>query len=252
MRSQVPVRPLRGRDPLTVEIEVQALASKPLGQLAPQNVADLCALEERPDLCTNNVRLKLKGFRDRMARTLADLPIGGPWKDEIDAFAALDPAQVPAPLRAAFAEQLALVKRPEADKAVLRPLLERWDAVEPEPFVVAAPTLRTPKVTRVPEREPAEPRGPRVAREEREPAFQAPKHRPVATVDRDRVAWIEKTVLERLRATDGLLEDVLLTVVKHRARERYPDLLAHEIKAVLRDLEGAKRAAHSASRWKAR
>jgi hypothetical protein len=237
---------------LTVEIEVQALASKPLGQLAPQNVADLCALEERPDLCTNNVRLKLKGFRDRMCRTFADLPVGGPWRDEIEAFAALDPAQVPGPLRTAFAEQLAHVKRPESDKAVLRPVLDQWATVEPAPFVLAAPTLRAPKVTKVPEREPAETRGPRPARDLQEASFTPPKHRPVPVVDAARLAWIERTVLERLRATDGLLEDVLLTVVKHRARERYADLQPHEIRDVLRALERTKRAVHSAGRWKAR
>lgn len=245
MRAQVPVRPLRGRDPLTVEIEVQSLAAKSLPLLAPQNVADLCALEVADGL-THGLGVRLKGFTDRMARALADLPNGTPFTDEVAAFAALPPGQVPEGLRAAFLAQGASPKRGEKEKAAVAALAALWDGMPAEVFVIA-PAKRAPQALPVREARGAEPRA------RREPsAPRPPVHRPVATVDTARVAWIEQTVLGRVRSGEGLLEGVLLTTVRHRARERYPDLQNHEIKAALRALEQRGLLRSSAGRWRAR
>ncbi len=243
MRSQVPVRPLRERDALTVEIEVQALAQKPLGQLAPQNVADLCALDEVAEI-PHALRVRLKGFRDRMARAFGDILNGDPLNEEIEAFSRVPAEEVPYSLRSAWAEQVENPKRTEADKAAVRDLVDGWNAVDPKPFEMAPPR----KAAQVPGRAPAEPGRTKTPRAAATP----PVHRPVPVVDAARQSWIASIVVDRLFGTEGLLEEVLLTTIRHRARERYPDLQAHEIKSVLRDLEGRNRIRSSAGRWRSR
>ncbi|MCB9680864.1 MAG: hypothetical protein H6733_05270 [Alphaproteobacteria bacterium] len=252
MFRSVPERQLRGKDPITVEIEVNALSAKPLGQLAPPNIADLYALTEVPDLATG-LRVRLKGFHERIARAVSDLPSGEPFAAFCGAVGDVDPSRVPVSLRDVFEAESANPKRTDGDRAHIRDLQAVWEGAEPEPFEIGAPkrVVQLPTAGEPRERRYATPRGERAPRAERAP--KPPRVPPARFVaDPERAAWIRQVLLERLgRPTDaGLLETVLVAGVKHRGRDRYADMTPKEVTDELKALEREGKVKHSAGRWK--
>lgn len=233
---------------MTVEIELNALSAKPIGQIACDNVADLFALEELDDLPTG-LRVRLKGFRDRMGRAIRDLR-GAGFQAWLDALAEVPADRVPASLRDIVQAEADEPLRADGDRSRIAALGGAWAQVEPAPFTFAAPR----KVQQLPVRgEPRERRA-RPTRAPRESGGTArvPTPRPKPVGDPDQSAWIRQVALERLSGAmdQGLLEAVLIAGIKHRARDRYPTLSDLEVRAELRAMDGAGLVTHSAGRWK--
>lgn len=252
MPPRVAVRRLRGADALTVEIETNTLATKPLGQLAVQNVADLFALHERDDL-PGGLKVRLRGFPERLGRAIDDLPDGGVFDAFLDELGEVPAEHVPTTLRVVIAGQA----ENRGPKAVARveALVASWDDTEPEAFDLAAPkrAQQLPEGRRRKERLHKRAAGVADDTPKRTRSPAAPRTpRAVVPSDPARDAWIRQMVNERLaQAVDqGLLEAVLLAGVVHRARDRYPDLSKTDVKGVLRELERQGLARHSAGRWK--
>lgn len=245
MRRRVPVRSLRGADPVGVEIEVNGLAAKPLGQIAPENVADLFAISAKEDL-PPGLRVRLRGVDERLTRQVEDLPNGTPFLDWIAGLSELSPQRVPYTLRAVVAAEIEAPKRGAPECAAAVALMEAWAAVEPEPFSFAAPKMIPKKMTAA-----AAPREAQRPRERRAVEARPERVRVVVEVDKARVGWIRATALERLQPASerGLLEAVLMAGLQHRARELYPDLQVHEIRKVLETMAERGDVKHSAGRW---
>lgn len=229
-----------------VEIEVNALSAKPLGQIAAENIADLFALEEVEDL-PHGLRVRLKGFAERLARAVADMPNGVPFADWMADLGDVPAARVPTTLRVVIAAEAdAVLRRGPAEREAAAALLAVWDQVPPEPFAIVPtrviPRKVAPAAKHRPERSPREIRA-------REPSV--PRAKPIVAVDEDRVAWIRSVALDRLDPAGdrGLLEAVLLAGIQHRGAQKYPDLTGPEIRKVLEGLAEKGSVKHSASRW---
>lgn len=245
MRRSVPVRALRGADPVGVEIEVNGLAAKPLGQIAPENVADLFAISAKEDL-PPGLRVRLRGVDERLTRQVEDLPNGSSFLEWIEGLSEVAPSRVPYTLRAVVAAEIEAPKRGPHEIAAASALMESWASVEPEPFAFAAPKTIPKKMTAA-----AAPREPQRPRERRAVEARPERTRVVVEVDKERVAWIRAVALERLQPASerGLLEAVLFAGLQHRARDLYPDLQAHEIRKVLEGMAERGDVKHSAGRW---
>lgn len=245
MRRHVPARRLRGADPVGVEIEVNGLAAKPLGQIAPENVADLFAISAKEEL-PPGLRVRLRGVDERLTRQVEDLPNGTPFLEWIEGLSEVPAENVPFTLRAVVAAEIEAPKRGIPERAAATELMERWSSVEPEPFAFALPKMIPKKMTAA-----AAPREAQRPKERRAVEARPERTRVVQEVDQDRVAWIRKIALERLLPASerGLLEVVLFAGLQHRARELYPDMSAIEIRKVLEVLAERGDVRFSAGRW---
>lgn len=248
-------RRLRGADPLTVEVEVPGLVNRPLSQVAAATLADLLALASHEGL-KGKAAVRLRGYAERVARELHDVPSGAPLASWMDGFESLDPAEVPVALREIVAQEAARREGPEV--ARIRALLDVWGEVEPIEFVFGQPRVHARQLTEGRRRkEPvkggqarasaAEPAAPR-----RAAATRAPSPKPSS--DPARASWVRQLVLERLRNASGggLLEPVLVAAVRHRSRDRYPELGDADVKEVLRGMSAQGEIKLSARRWSAR
>lgn len=252
MRPNAAVRQLRGKDPVTVEIELNALSAKPIGQIACENVADLFALEELDDLPTG-LRVRLKGFRDRLGRAIRDLKGGTAFQAWAGALGEVPSARVPLSLREAVAAEADEPLRSDVDREAIRALVEAWAGAEPERFSFAPPK----KVQQLPARGEPTPRRRSSPSGSEEGGSKARVSTPRAARpvgDPDQTAWVRQVALERLGQAmeQGLLEAVLFAGIKHRARERFPSLTDLEIRAELRAMSDIGLVTQSAGRWKRR
>jgi hypothetical protein len=266
MRRQLPARTLRGSDALTLDIQMGDLVGKPLGQVALANVADLFALDEIEEL-PPRLRGKLRGYRDRMRRAIQDLPNGQSFQEFAEELSEVDAGRVPASLREAIAEEAERPSRTAAELKAVGDLVAGWSDNEPTPFDLSdqlAEVKRAPEARR---REEARMRAPSGARTggsvTRTPtattrgsgsssssgaAKRTPKPKP--QIDPAKVSWVEQVVLERLAGrSQGLLETVLIAGLKHRARERFPDLTQQEITKILKGMSEKGTVRFSARRW---
>lgn len=244
MRRRVPVQNLRGSDPTLLEVQLQDLLRRPMGQLAPVNMLDLIALadtEGRPRSLERN----LMTFVERISSSIGDLPIGAPWEEFLSELEEVEGDRAPH----RFREML----RREAERSDRNPerigrLLERWSAREPEPFELGQARA---KVTRASAAPPTETKERRRATPSKS---STPKTRAPAVVtddERERQAWIGELAIERLMGAseNGLGEPVLVAGIRHRARERYPMLTPNEIITVLKGLKDRGQVRYSAGRW---
>lgn len=248
MRERAPTRRLRGADPLTVEVELPALVALPIHQLAGGTLADLMALCERDDLAPGT-SVRLRGYPDRVARSLKDLPGGNPIGAVLDELSTVEASHVPASLRHVL--QVEADRRGSPDGDAIVSLLGSWSESEPEAFAFGERRVKTREVREGPRRK--EKLGTRQAGVAEAPRREAPRPRnaPPQTANPQQTGWVRQTVLERLLKTAGagLLEPVLLAAVRHRARERFPELTENDIRAVLRQMANQGEIRFSARRW---
>lgn len=252
MRTRAPIQDLRGTDPLTLEIQIGDLVNKPIGALAPANVADLFALSEL-ETQPAGIRHRIKPFPGRMAIELADMPAAA-FVAFLEALGACEPSRIPASLRVVLLAETERDGRTEAEKGHVHALAEAWETADPEPFELAGASAG-PAVRRAPARAPAEPRKARAPRAAKGDGASgdAPKKPRVRRdmPDEDRAAWIREQVIERLARTRGgaLNQPVLIAAIKHRARERFPDMTPKQITVVMTKLLDDGILRRVATRW---
>jgi hypothetical protein len=269
LHRRVPAQELRGVEAVLLEVMTSDLIEKPIGQLAPENVADLFALAVCPEAPVG-LQKRLPTFLKRIAAEVLDLPNGVEFLGALATFAGLPGARVPDGLRDLWRVEGERPKRSAAERAAIEAALAGWASEAPEAFAIAKPappTVRAPIGARPASRpvvrnlamvEPtfAPPRhgsagAARPERAARAPA--TPKPRPMDDPARNR--WLDAVLLERLSAEGvlerGLAEIVLLGAVKHRARDVYPELTPVQIRERLRALEKGEppRVRFSAGRW---
>ncbi len=247
LRRRVPSQNLRGVDALMLEVLASDLVEKPLGQLAPENVADLFAMM---DLATapGSIRKRAVNFRQRIAVEIADIPNGADYEVLVAEWRAVPAARVPETLRQIWRDERARPKRSFRERALVDDLLASWEGVESEPFVIAPP--KPAPVKRAPAAAPSVKPPPRA----RQPAAPRPAARvitPGRPDDAQRSAWVKEVCYERLASAldSGLLEAVLVAGVRHRAREHYPHLSNADVIAVLQEMSRLGQAKVSAGRW---
>lgn len=257
MRIGVPVVNLRGLDLTSLEIQIQDMVSKPLGQIALVNVADLFALAEMTDLPAR-ISKRLPGYTGNVARAMADVPNGASFQAVLEELSQIPAAQVPETFRAMLVAESLRVGRTETERIRLGELIEQWAATEPAVWRPAEAKAAAPRVMRAPMAEPAPERASRAVQAAeatvsaaRQRASGAPAKAGPA-VDLARVQWILDTTLERLAngGESGLAEAVVVAGITHRAKGRYDDLKPQEIRDALRELLKRGRARTSAGRWK--
>ena len=248
MSRRVPVQDLRGSDVTLLEVQLPDMLRRPLSQLAPINVLDLVELagtEARPKSLTR----PLENFVQAIARQMADIPAGQPWDEFVAEFEAIGGDRVPRAFRTIWQDEAE--RRERAGEPALS-LLARWSEVEPEPFELNARTARVQRM------EPMKRRKTETGGRSRSPGrsrstgnSSASPGRSAPLVDTERQSFIQDLVLEKLaRASEnGLGEAVLIAGLRHQAKERYPDLQASEVTAVLRALKDHGTVRNSAGRW---
>ncbi len=250
MRPNAPTRRLRGADPLTVEVEVPGLVNRPFGQVAPGTLADLLSLSEMDGL-PPGIAVRLRGYPERVERAVADIPSGAPFAEWLSGIEALEAANVPSRLRTIIEAEAG--RRGGLDATAAEPLVASWSEVDPAEFAYGEARVQARQVREGSRRVEAV-RG-KQARpaSERPKSARAPRPRKEATpANPQQDAWIRQMVMERLRATAGagLLEPVLLAALKHRSRDRFPNLSDHELRAALRSMASSGDIKLSARRWK--
>lgn len=247
MSRRVPVQDLRGSDPTLLEVQLPDMLRRPLSQLAPINVLDLIELahtEGRP----RSLARGLDNFVQAVPRQMADIPAGPPWDEFVAEFDEIGGDRVPLAFREIWLAEAA--RRERAGEPALA-LLERWSEHEPEPFELNARKARVQRMDPTKRRKTetgGRSRSPGRARSE---GSSTPRARAAPVIDSERQSFIQDLVLEKLAraAENGLGEQVLLMGVRHQAKDRYPDLQAAEVTAVLRALRDHGTVRQSAGRW---
>jgi hypothetical protein len=255
VKRKVPVQKLRGLEPTLLEVQLQVFIEQPFRRVAVVNVGDLLELSRLDDAPANILRL-VRGYREQVARDVADLPNGPGFDSFIEDMTEAPSTRVPL----AFREILAAEReaRGEVEVAAIDTLLASWEGSEPEPFVITEPPKSSPVVKKVAEAPRAASK--KAVKADGEPA---PRRRrtakpPVKRVDvpdldPEQVAWVSQVILERLASTtseSGLGQTVLVAGVRHRARQLYPRLGPQPVMAALKGLEEKGRVRHSAGRWR--
>lgn len=257
LRRRVPTQVLRGVDAITLEILIGDLVEKPLGQVDPVNVADLFALYECPDVPVN-ARRRMSTYQGRISTEIADIPSGPELANAVEEWKAVPADRLPESLRQVFREEADKPKRSFRDRQLLLELIAQWDGIDAEAFVVskqmppvakvrAAPgETAAPRVQKLKSSEPVE-----ASPRKRAPAAKASTAKAQPVEDPKRRAWVREVAYQRLAHApeQGLMEEVLVVGIKHRARERYPELLRPDILSVLREMAKHGQVRTSAGRW---
>lgn len=250
-KNRVSVAGLRKAEALMLGVLTQDVLRLPLGQIDRGTLADLIALSEVPEQLPKQLAHDLTRFRPQMFREVGDLPDGAACLEFLQEIAALDPARVPASLRACVADQAANRKDRDVLLAV-EALAARFAAAPPEAIQLPAPRpVARPSTSRIvagpvsnPGRPLIEKVAPATPRGERKAAST-----PTSMVDNRRAEWVEEDALDRLKqyAGKGLGEAVLVAGARHRAP--WKDLTESEVLAVLRRLGREGKVRFSAGRW---
>lgn len=251
---------LRGKDPLTLEVELGTIVRSPIRALSVGTLADLMALCERDDL-PPAVKSHLRGFPLRVETEIADLPSGTAFGAFIRRLGEVPPARVPATLRQLVELEAAKPKRDVGDVSAIHGVATAWEETPPRPIRVATgEQAERPRVTTAPTSGSVEPRFAGGGRTRggggsRERAPSAPRRTPraVEVIDEARLSWVRAKIIERLsRTSNGLLEPVLLSSVSHSGREAHPGLTAEQVKQVAKQMIDRRELVLSAGRYKLR
>lgn len=236
MRRRVPVQNLRGSDPTLLEVQLQDLLGRPLGQLDPINLMDLLELAAHPDR-PKSLHRKLAAFAERVAREVNDLPNGKSWEGFLDELDALPAERVPESFRAIMVSE---AERDERERERVLALVEGWKGTPPLAFEFGTTKA---KVTRT---------VPQPAKASKTTKGKTKRTTKSATpADPARAGVLRDLCLERLGqvSDSGLGEKVLIVGIRHRASEHLSHVLPHEISAVLKQLKEEGRVRYSAGRW---
>ncbi|MBT3222247.1 MAG: hypothetical protein HN348_24505 [Proteobacteria bacterium] len=242
----VPVLNLRGSDPTMLEVQLQDLLRRPLGQIAMVNMLDVMSLSDLGDGVPATLRPGVKGFVKQMTQEISDLPNGQSWTEFVDELAEVDATLVPHQFRAIFKEELGQTERDQHGAN----LVDHWQPIVPAPFELTQTTTRVVHAEVANEPESISSRKGIAAAKTKPPAKRRKAAPPSKDIEREE--WITECILERIRGCrdQGLSETVLVAGVRHRAKTQYPDLMPFEIQAVLRKLKENGRARYRAGRWK--
>ena len=234
-KNRMTVGGLRKADPATLEILAADVMRRPLGQIEPGTLMDLLALAEVPDQVGGQLSKELTRFRDQMFREVSDLPDGPALAEFCAELRALDPALIPANVRAHFSERIVEVRTEDAVGGI-EALLAHVESVPPSP--VALPLRPEPSASA-----PA----PKVQKVASKP--KATRTRRTTVVDDRREAWIREDALERLKGwgAKGLKESIVVAGARHRSP--YKDLTEAEVLATLRKMKREGHLRFSAGRW---
>jgi hypothetical protein len=239
MSRRAEFQQLRGSDPTRLEIQVQDLLRRPVGQIAPTNLMDLFALAEYPTP-PSTIQDALAKFVVRAKKEVADLPSGPSWNAFVKEIAEIDASQVPNGFRDLIVEQKT---HDDRDSEPLEALLDAWTPVTPTAFEMGEdePAIEHAKTAKTPKKKTTTRRG----------SLGAGRARPSAVTDENRVRLISELCMERLaNASDsGLKELVLVAGVRHRAKANYPNVTPNEVTTVLKGLKASGRVRYSAGRW---
>jgi hypothetical protein len=246
MSRRVPYQQLRGSDPATVEVMVQDMLRRPMGQLEPRNLLDLVAISELEQPLS--FRTALNELVKRTKQEIRDLPNGQVWRAWLAEFEPLEPRHIPLTFRQML---IAETERQERETERLKELLEDWALEEPEPFQFATSGPR-PKVTTIQavDAEP-EPVRPAAAARSAGPKAAPARRSELSQMDDTLRMTIREVCLDRIRQSTekGLGEQVLVAGVRHRLREKYPKLTPQQVVAVLKELKEDGVLRGSAGRW---
>lgn len=247
MRRRVPVQNLRGSDLTLLEVQLQDLLRRPMGQIALANVLDVITLAEtegRPRSLERSLQL----FVERIAANIADLPRGAPFEELLAELSEMEGDRVPHRFREILQQES---ERSDRDGERIGELLEKWAEKEPRPFELGQQRAKVTRAVSV--AQPAGDERPRRRVGSGSRPASTGRERVVTEDDRERQSWIAETVLERVAGAGerGLGEQVLIAGVRHRARERYPTITPSEITTVLKALKESGRVRYSAGRWSA-
>ncbi len=130
MRRRVPEQNLRGSDPTLLEVQVQDLLRRPIGQLEPINLLDLLALSEVIEPPQSLV-VSLPEFQKRVRREVRDIPNGQEFSNFIDEVVKIEHPRVPLVFRQILRAE---TEREGRDIERLKEILEDWSLTEPTPF----------------------------------------------------------------------------------------------------------------------
>lgn len=252
MNRRVPEQNLRGSDATLLDVQLQNLLRRPMGQLAILNVLDLLALSELEE-APKSIQTQLKGFVERTSTEVSELPPNG-FSDLLDEVAEVDAERVPTTFRDWLGRES---DRPGRDAGRIGELLQGWSDVEPEPFALGERAAKVERGAAAGRRGAAKDSRARArsatrSASGRSRSTSAPRRNVGTNTSPEKRAVIEKICMERLnRATDsGLSEMVLVAGVRHRAKdEGFEDVSPAEVTAALRGLKDTSRVRYSAGRW---
>lgn len=256
MQRRVPVQQLRGSDATLLEVQVQPLVRRPMGQLAPENVLDLLALAESDEKPRSLTR-QLEQFVERCSREIVDMP-GTSFADMLAELAPIDAERVPASFRAWIAAEQ---DKPDRDPKLIADQVAAWEGTEPAPFPIGD---RQAKVQRAAGKGKAS--ASRTASRTRSASrgtggssstsssksTSAPRLDVGVADDPEKNAVLEKILMERLSGatSTGLAETVLIAGCRHRAKaEGYASVTPKEVTSALKGLKTVGRVSYSAGRW---
>ncbi len=246
MNRRVPVQNLRGSDPTLLEVQLQNLLRRPMGQMALLNALDLVALSEVDDV-PRSIRGELGRFVERCAKEVTEQPAAtfAALLDELDE---VPPERVPDTFRGWIARE---AERDGRDARRIRGLVDRWAAVPAEPFVIGERSARVERGETAGRRGAATRERTRAQARTRARSPAAPRLDVGGGASAEARALIESIAMERLhRATDkGLAEPVLVAGIRHRAKGQGVDVTPADVTRALQGLKAAGRVRHSAGRW---
>ncbi len=231
-RNQVLIPNLRQLPVAELQIQVQDVLNLPIGQLAPQTLADIFALADAGEQLPTALARDLANYRDKLVRQLADLPDGAELAALVAGLNELPPEHLPAALREALAGQLE-GRSSEEVVGALREAVARWEGVEPAPVSIPEPAP-APAAAAMPAAKPKK---------------KATTRRRTTKVDERREEWIREDVTSRLvnYGSRGLKEAIVVAGARHRSP--WNDLTEAEILVVLRRMKREGVLRYSAGRW---
>ena len=131
MNRRVPAQNLRGSDATLLEVQLQNLLRRPMGQLALINAMDLLALSEL-ESPPRSVVTELARFVERCSTEVAELPPSG-MNELLDELGSVEATRVPETFRAWLLRESG---RDIRDQSRIREILDGYEGVDPEPFVI--------------------------------------------------------------------------------------------------------------------
>lgn len=239
MSMRAPLQKLRGSDPVLLEVQVQDLLNRPMAQLEPANLADVFALAEL-DTVPKRLKRALEKFVERAMAEMAELPDGGSVKKFAAEISEVEPSRVPQTLRDHLR---ALAHRDGRDPEPFLTALLKLESAEPVPFELGKGETKPQRASLAPSSSTRSSRSSGKTRTRRVAS--------TPIVDSEKHDYLCQMVMDRLEssANNELGEKVLIAGVQHRAKDKYPRVLPHDVNAAMQDLLKKGMVRKTATRW---
>ena len=249
MRRRIPVQDLRGSNLTLLEVQLQDLLLRPMGQLAPENVLDLLALAESPER-PKSLASSLDQFVERCSKEVADLPSGSSFEEFLDEFQSVPGQRVPNVFRGWLTRE---ADRDDRDEARIQGVIEVWSGAAPEPFQFGENEAQIERSASSSRSQAARSKPATTRRSSAANRRAVPKPESNEDSAAKRGA-ISRLCLERLGSSSekGLAEPVLVAGIRHRCKSLGLGAVSPaEVTSVLRQLKTEERVRYSAGRWMA-